>query len=133
MVKNHFNYLLNRKNTFTGLAWKDDPAIFGFDLFNEPRRVEWGWWRGGVWWGWGLGRGERPPRAGRARALKLPTHRVHPPPALGPRPRPPARPPRLRPARTTPTHSLHLSSTPSPQVPQRPGQGGLPRHCHRVD
>ena len=37
MVKNHFSTLLNRKNAFSGVAWKDDPAIFGFDLFNEPR------------------------------------------------------------------------------------------------
>lgn len=37
MVKNHFSTLLNRRNVFTGLQWKDDPAIFGFDLFNEPR------------------------------------------------------------------------------------------------
>ena len=37
MVRNHFTTLLNRKNTFSGVAWKDDPAIFGFNLFNEPR------------------------------------------------------------------------------------------------
>lgn len=37
MVKNHFSVLLNRRNAFTGLQWKEDPAIFGFDLFNEPR------------------------------------------------------------------------------------------------
>ena len=39
MVKNHFSTLLNRRNAFTGLQWKEDPAIFGFDLFNEPRSV----------------------------------------------------------------------------------------------
>ena len=39
MVKNHFSTLLNRRNVFSGLQWKEDPAIFGFDLFNEPRLV----------------------------------------------------------------------------------------------
>ena len=29
--------LLNRVNTFSGVAYKDDPVIFGFDLMNEPR------------------------------------------------------------------------------------------------
>ena len=37
MVKNHFQTLLNRRNVFSGLQWKEDPAIFGMDLFNEPR------------------------------------------------------------------------------------------------
>ncbi len=37
MVKAHLNVMLNRKNVFTGRAWKDEPAIFGFNLFNEPR------------------------------------------------------------------------------------------------
>jgi MoxR-like ATPase len=37
MVKDHFSTMLNRRNVFTGRAWKDEPAIFGFDLFNEPR------------------------------------------------------------------------------------------------
>ena len=37
MVKNHFSTLLNRRNVFSGLQWKEDPAIFGMDLFNEPR------------------------------------------------------------------------------------------------
>ena len=39
MVKNHFQTLLNRRNVFSGLQWKEDPAIFGMDLFNEPRLV----------------------------------------------------------------------------------------------
>lgn len=29
--------LFNRKNTFNGIAYKDDWAIFAWDLFNEPR------------------------------------------------------------------------------------------------
>jgi hypothetical protein len=29
--------LLNRVNTYSGVAYKDDPVIFGFDLMNEPR------------------------------------------------------------------------------------------------
>ena len=29
--------LLNRINTFSGVAYKNDDAIFGFDLINEPR------------------------------------------------------------------------------------------------
>ena len=41
MVKNHFQTLLNRRNVFSGLQWKEDPAIFGMDLFNEPRLVLW--------------------------------------------------------------------------------------------
>ena len=33
----HIRAVLTRVNTFSGLAYRDDPAIFGFDLMNEPR------------------------------------------------------------------------------------------------
>eukprot|EP00959_Pyramimonas_sp_CCMP1952_P323481 6769387-Pyramimonas_sp.AAC.2 len=29
--------ILNRKNVFNGRTYKDDPAIFGWELINEPR------------------------------------------------------------------------------------------------
>jgi len=35
--KGHMRTLLNRKNTYTGIKYKDDPAIFAFGLLNEPR------------------------------------------------------------------------------------------------
>ncbi|KAK7284450.1 hypothetical protein RJT34_19196 [Clitoria ternatea] len=35
--KNHVKNVLTRKNTITGLAYKDDPTIFAWELMNEPR------------------------------------------------------------------------------------------------
>jgi mannan endo-1,4-beta-mannosidase len=37
LYKAHIRTLLTRVNTFSGVAYRDDPAIFGFDLMNEPR------------------------------------------------------------------------------------------------
>jgi len=35
--KNYISHLLNRKNTITGVYYKDDPTIFALALANEPR------------------------------------------------------------------------------------------------
>ena len=35
--RNYINYTLNRNNTYSGVLYKDDPAIFAWLLANEPR------------------------------------------------------------------------------------------------
>jgi mannan endo-1,4-beta-mannosidase len=37
LFRNHIRMLANRINTFTGIAYKDDPAIMTWELANEPR------------------------------------------------------------------------------------------------
>lgn len=37
MFKSHMEAVVNRKNTINGKVYKDDPAVFGWDLMNEPR------------------------------------------------------------------------------------------------
>jgi mannan endo-1,4-beta-mannosidase len=41
--RNHIATLVNRTNSYTGLTYRDDPAIFAWELANEPRRYpnEW--------------------------------------------------------------------------------------------
>ena len=35
--KNYFTYFANRINHYTGIAYKNDPTVFAWELMNEPR------------------------------------------------------------------------------------------------
>lgn len=37
MYKDHIEHFVNRRNTFNGRLYKEDPTIFYWDLINEPR------------------------------------------------------------------------------------------------
>ena len=37
MYRDYIRYVLNRVNTYTGIAYKDDPTIYMWELMNEPR------------------------------------------------------------------------------------------------
>ncbi|GAX81830.1 hypothetical protein CEUSTIGMA_g9258.t1 [Chlamydomonas eustigma] len=37
LYKAHISFMVNRVNKFTGLKYKDDPTIMGWDVMNEPR------------------------------------------------------------------------------------------------
>ena len=37
LVHNHVAKLFSRRNKITGLVWSEDPTIFAWDVFNEPR------------------------------------------------------------------------------------------------
>jgi hypothetical protein len=37
LLQGHIGYITSRVNTITGVAYKDDPTIMGYNLFNEPR------------------------------------------------------------------------------------------------
>jgi len=37
LLEGHIRYITSRINTYTDVAYKDDPTIIGYNLFNEPR------------------------------------------------------------------------------------------------
>ena len=37
LYKGYLKKMATRVNTFTGVAYKNDPTIFAWDLLNEPR------------------------------------------------------------------------------------------------
>jgi hypothetical protein len=40
LLERHIQAITSRVNTITGVAYKDDPTIIGYNLFNEPRYVQ---------------------------------------------------------------------------------------------
>lgn len=41
--RQHIEVLISRQNPYTGLMYRDDPAIFAWELANEPRRYPYSW------------------------------------------------------------------------------------------
>jgi mannan endo-1,4-beta-mannosidase len=41
--RDHIQMILQHVNAFTGLRYRDDPAIFAWELANEPRRYPYSW------------------------------------------------------------------------------------------
>ncbi|GMH38575.1 hypothetical protein BSKO_06459 [Bryopsis sp. KO-2023] len=43
MYKDHIKMIVNRRNTFNGMLYREDPTILGWNLMNEPRCTGCGW------------------------------------------------------------------------------------------
>jgi mannan endo-1,4-beta-mannosidase len=41
--RDHIKMIVNHLNPYTGLKYRDDPAIFSWELANEPRRYPYSW------------------------------------------------------------------------------------------
>ncbi|MBI5959785.1 MAG: mannanase [Chloroflexi bacterium] len=41
--RDHIEMIINHTNPYTGLAYRDDPAVFSWELANEPRRYPQTW------------------------------------------------------------------------------------------
>ncbi len=41
--RDHISSIVNRTNSYTGLKYRDDPAVFSWELANEPRRYPPAW------------------------------------------------------------------------------------------
>jgi mannan endo-1,4-beta-mannosidase len=41
--REHIEMIVTRVNPYTGLAYRDDPAVFAWELANEPRRYSYTW------------------------------------------------------------------------------------------